>query len=273
MAVCIAHISVLSTPFPGTNGSNDTKDMHNEHEIQPLVDWADYDDHKVWVIARKMIKELLEEKHKEMSQHKSEDTPGSPGTLAAEEEQKEAAPDTEEISPPGPPAKGDDGFVLEKLHADLLLKRKVEYIEKHGLHLAADPSYNPLGSDTIQGTSNDTGTQDMNMDTAEEGLRTLSASPNQEEIDNWLDDMKRHRAMQVKDGIRVSPIHCPIPTCGKYQRRPQALRDHLYFHFDIKPHRCDYGCPLSFETEANKNRHLETCPMIRNLYYDQNGEL
>ncbi|CUA74636.1 hypothetical protein RSOLAG22IIIB_05644 [Rhizoctonia solani] len=98
--------------------------------------------------------------------------------------------------------------------------------------------------------------------------KALSANPSQDEIDNWIKDLKRHWAMRAKDGIPASPIRCPVPTCGQFLRRPQALHDHLYFHFDIKPHRCDYGCPLSFETEANKNRHFETCPMVWSRDYD-----
>ncbi|CAE6521542.1 unnamed protein product [Rhizoctonia solani] len=126
-------------------------------------------------------------------------------------------------------------ITYHELH--LALTALVEYIEKNGLHLDADPSYNWLGGDTIQSTLNHIRIQDTNMDTPEEGFRALSANPDQYEIDNWVEDMKRHRAMQIKDGIRVSPIHCPVSTCGELKRRPQALRDHLYFHFDIKRER------------------------------------
>ncbi|KAG8761821.1 hypothetical protein FRC11_012839 [Ceratobasidium sp. 423] len=106
---------------------------------------------------------------------------------------------------------------------------------KHELHTPRDSIYSPLNGDPDQSTSRAGGSQDITMDDPQqEGLRALSPNPDQEEIDNWIEDMKRYRSMQVKEGIRVAPIHCPLPTCGKGQRRPQALRDHLYFHFGIK---------------------------------------
>ncbi|KAH7327688.1 hypothetical protein B0J17DRAFT_218058 [Rhizoctonia solani] len=140
----------------------------------------------------------------------------------------------------------------------------IDYIEEHNLHISADPILSPPSSSPDQTISSGSGTHDTDMDIPEEGPRALSQNPDQEEVDNWMENMKRYRAMQVKEGLRVAPIRCPLTTCGKEQRRPQALRDHLYFHFNIKPHKCDYGCPIAFETEANKNRHLETCPILWN---------
>ncbi|KDN40938.1 hypothetical protein RSAG8_07806, partial [Rhizoctonia solani AG-8 WAC10335] len=145
---------------------------------------------------------------------------------------------------------------------NLALSEVVKCIEANNLHITAHSIYSPLSGDSTQSTSSEAGTQDTSMDALEEGLRALSSNPDQEEIDSWMEDMKRYRAMQVKEGVRLAPIHCPVSTCGKPQRRPQALRDHLYFHFNIEPHKCDYGCPIAFETEANKNRHLETCPIV-----------
>ncbi|CAE6471668.1 unnamed protein product [Rhizoctonia solani] len=155
-------------------------------------------------------------------------------------------------------------WLPEIVYAELnvALTEVIAYIEKYNLHISADPIYNPLNGDPDQGTSSGSGTHDADMDIPEEGPQALSPNPDQEEVDNWMEDLKRQRAMQVKEGIRVATIRCPVTTCGKVQRRPQALRDHLYFHFNIKPHRCDYGCPIAFETEANKNRHHETCPVL-----------
>jgi hypothetical protein len=59
-------------------------------------------------------------------------------------------------------------------------------------------------------------------------LQTLSPNPDQREIDDWIDNMKQHRTLQAKDGLRLEPIHCPLSTCGKIQRRPQALRVSLH---------------------------------------------
>ncbi|EUC55669.1 hypothetical protein RSOL_126230, partial [Rhizoctonia solani AG-3 Rhs1AP] len=142
------------------------------------------------------------------------------------------------------------------------LSELVRYIEANNLHITADPIYTPPGSGLSQSTSSETGVQDTNMDVSEDGLRILSPSPDQEEVDGWIEHLEWRRAMQVKDGIRLPPIHCPVSTCGKLQGHPQALRDHLYFHFSIKPYSCDYRCPMAFETEVNRNRHLETCPLV-----------
>ncbi|QRV74334.1 hypothetical protein RhiJN_02348 [Ceratobasidium sp. AG-Ba] len=91
----------------------------------------------------------------------------------------------------------------------------------------------------------------------------LGQRPGKDEVDSWFDEFKNRRAALQKTRERVPDIRCPIEDCRKAQRRPQALRDHLYFHFDIKPYKCDYGCPLAFETEANKNRHLDSCAYRR----------
>lgn len=55
-------------------------------------------------------------------------------------------------------------------------------------------------------------------------LRSLSLNPNQEEIDSWIEELKHHRTIQTKTGARLPAIQCPLPACGKPQRRPQALR-------------------------------------------------
>ncbi|CAE7210806.1 unnamed protein product [Rhizoctonia solani] len=129
------------------------------------------------------------------------------------------------------------------------------------MHINANPIYSPSSSDPGQSTSTESGMSDTTIDATEDGPQPLSPNPDQVEVDQWIEDMKRHRAMQVKDGFRLSAVRCPVAGCRGTQRNPRALRDHLYFHFSIKPHRCDYGCAIAFETEAKKNRHLETCPL------------
>ncbi|KAG9083700.1 hypothetical protein FS749_005824 [Ceratobasidium sp. UAMH 11750] len=91
----------------------------------------------------------------------------------------------------------------------------------------------------------------------------LGASPGRVQIDAWFEEFKSRRTALQKTRERVPEIRCPINECRKTQRRPQALRDHLYFHFGIKPYKCDFGCPIAFETEANKNRHLDSCAYRR----------
>ncbi|CAE6431839.1 unnamed protein product [Rhizoctonia solani] len=92
-------------------------------------------------------------------------------------------------------------------------------------------------------------------------LPLLSQCPDQSEIDNWFQQLKRCRAIQAKSGQRLQEVRCPLGTCAKVQRRPQALRDHLYFHFGIKPYKCQFGCQQAFETKANMERHTDTCPI------------
>ncbi|KAJ1306999.1 hypothetical protein OPQ81_007979 [Rhizoctonia solani] len=92
-------------------------------------------------------------------------------------------------------------------------------------------------------------------------LPRLSQYPNQREIDNWFHQLKRCRAIQAKAGHRLQEVRCPLEKCAKVQRRPQALRDHLYFHFGIKPYKCQFGCQQAFETKANMERHTDTCPI------------
>ncbi|KAG9128156.1 hypothetical protein FRC07_004268 [Ceratobasidium sp. 392] len=87
----------------------------------------------------------------------------------------------------------------------------------------------------------------------------LSLHPGQAEVDAWFEDFKSRRAALQRTRERLSDIKCPLAQCRKVQRRPQALRDHLYFHFGIKPYKCNYGCSNAFETEANKTRHLDSC--------------
>ncbi|KAG8703839.1 hypothetical protein FRC11_010417 [Ceratobasidium sp. 423] len=92
-------------------------------------------------------------------------------------------------------------------------------------------------------------------------LPQLSQHPDQNEIDNWFQQLKRCRAIQAKAGHRLQEVRCPLVNCAKVQRRPQALRDHLYFHFGIKPYKCQFGCQQAFETKANMERHTDTCPI------------
>ncbi|KAG8794969.1 hypothetical protein FRC12_019540 [Ceratobasidium sp. 428] len=64
-------------------------------------------------------------------------------------------------------------------------------------------------------------------------LPTLSPTPDQEEIETWFAEFqKQRRSSKSQDGLAT--IVCPLPGCGHVSRRPHALKDHLFFHFDIK---------------------------------------
>ncbi|CAE6461859.1 unnamed protein product [Rhizoctonia solani] len=117
-------------------------------------------------------------------------------------------------------------------------------------------------SDDSLGASSDPSSPTLSIG-SDEGhvLPQLSQCPDRNEIDNWFQQLKRCRAIQAKAGNRLQEVRCPLGKCGKVQRRPQALRDHLYFHFGIKPYKCQFGCQQAFETKANMERHTDTCPI------------
>lgn len=52
----------------------------------------------------------------------------------------------------------------------------------------------------------------------------LSPQPDQGEIDSWFEEFKNKRNNLFKTRDRLSDIRCPVESCRKTQRRPQALR-------------------------------------------------
>jgi hypothetical protein len=107
------------------------------------------------------------------------------------------------------------------------------------LHEAAGGSWvpSPSSDDSHGNTSSGPSSPTLSIGSDEARSTTLpqlSQFPDQAEIDNWFQQLKRCRAVQAKAGHRLQEVRCPLSRCGKVQRRPQALRDHLYFHFGIK---------------------------------------
>ncbi|QRV89097.1 hypothetical protein RhiJN_17115 [Ceratobasidium sp. AG-Ba] len=51
-----------------------------------------------------------------------------------------------------------------------------------------------------------------------------------EDIDNWVDKAATTRQLCTRDGR----IECPEAGCTASSRRPHALKDHLYTHYDIR---------------------------------------
>ncbi|CAE6509593.1 unnamed protein product [Rhizoctonia solani] len=116
--------------------------------------------------------------------------------------------------------------------------------------------------DSLGGTSSGPSSPTLSIGSDEgHALPQLSERPDRSEIDNWFQQLKRCRAIQAKAGHRLQEVRCPLRNCAKVQRRPQALRDHLYFHYGIKPYKCQFGCQQAFETKANMERHTDTCPI------------
>ncbi|KAG8688391.1 hypothetical protein FRC09_012934 [Ceratobasidium sp. 395] len=95
----------------------------------------------------------------------------------------------------------------------------------------------------------------------------------------WVKEQRRHRGA----GASQTELICPVGGCGKPQRRPGVLRDHiLSVHFGLrskssslqlnhKPklinlgpppaYKCPHtNCPEWFPTDSNRHRHLNTCP-------------
>ncbi|KAG9122748.1 hypothetical protein FRC07_000739, partial [Ceratobasidium sp. 392] len=62
----------------------------------------------------------------------------------------------------------------------------------------------------------------------------LILHPEQAEVDAWFEEFKSRRAALQRTDERLGDIKCPLEQCRKVQRRPRALRDHLYLHFGIK---------------------------------------
>ncbi|KAG8768693.1 hypothetical protein FRC12_005428 [Ceratobasidium sp. 428] len=90
----------------------------------------------------------------------------------------------------------------------------------------------------------------------------LGSSPGQDEIDRWFDEFVARRRASEETHKRLSDIRCPLEECRKLQMRPQALRDHLYFHFGIKAYKCLLGCANAFYTKAARDRHVQSCKCI-----------
>ncbi|CEL63445.1 hypothetical protein RSOLAG1IB_10768 [Rhizoctonia solani AG-1 IB] len=80
--------------------------------------------------------------------------------------------------------------------------------------------------------------------------------PTIEEIDDYINTLKLIRKSRaVHTGLPSQVIVCPLPRCGTVLARPCALKNHLYFHFRIKPHECA-ACSIRFPTKANLTRHI-----------------
>ncbi|KAG8782105.1 hypothetical protein FRC12_021230 [Ceratobasidium sp. 428] len=78
----------------------------------------------------------------------------------------------------------------------------------------------------------------------------------QHAVDNWVEQYQKGR--RVRGSQRLTKMACPVPGCDQKPRRPHALKEHLYFHFKIKPHVCGF-CSKGFETVTNQKRHEKTC--------------
>ncbi|KAG8766410.1 hypothetical protein FRC12_006900 [Ceratobasidium sp. 428] len=162
----------------------------------------------------------------------------------------------------------DGQWYMEATYVDLSSARReiVRYAEQNRLPLpapAAEPSTSRTNThrasrqDTFR-VSNLAGEEDM--------YPPFPQYPAQAEVDAWFQQFKARREVLQKQAGRALDIKCPIENCWKSQRRPQALRDHLYFHFGIKPYSCEnFGCPIAFETEANMKRHMDTCMYNRRV--------
>ncbi|KAG9079514.1 hypothetical protein FS749_008457 [Ceratobasidium sp. UAMH 11750] len=78
-----------------------------------------------------------------------------------------------------------------------------------------------------------------------------------DDIDIWVNSLKTRK----KHGSTPqSKLQCPLKRCGRTIRRPKALKEHLYGHFNIKPYECSHsGCEETFAIAWNRKRHSKTC--------------
>ncbi|KAG8724575.1 hypothetical protein FRC09_017098, partial [Ceratobasidium sp. 395] len=64
-------------------------------------------------------------------------------------------------------------------------------------------------------------------------LPDFSPTPDQEEVETWLVEYrKQRRSSRSQQGL--ADIVCPLPGGRQVLRRPHPLKDHLFFHFDIR---------------------------------------
>ncbi|KAG8700427.1 hypothetical protein FRC08_004713 [Ceratobasidium sp. 394] len=114
--------------------------------------------------------------------------------------------------------------------------------------------------ETHPGSSNNTFPSSTTSNTLQPEWLLLGRVPSKEQVDDLVEAVKFERKNHETGG--GPQLKCPLSACGynKELRRPQALRDHLYFHFGIKPYPCGRnGCDKTFQTKANRGRHFETC--------------
>ncbi|KEP51247.1 zinc finger, C2H2 type protein [Rhizoctonia solani 123E] len=89
----------------------------------------------------------------------------------------------------------------------------------------------------------------------EELFRSYGWPPTRQSIDQWVEDRKTCHAPNV----------CPMKDCKQELRRPHALKDHLFFKFEIKDYKCDHReCGRSFATKTNYSRHMKGCAVGNN---------
>ncbi|CAE6364826.1 unnamed protein product [Rhizoctonia solani] len=87
-------------------------------------------------------------------------------------------------------------------------------------------------------------------------LPSISNRPTKDEIDDWINKLKVIRKSRtLNTGPSSQAITCPLPGCGVVLTRPSALKNHLYFRFEIKPFKC-VACLAQFSTNANLTRHI-----------------
>ncbi|KAG9090922.1 hypothetical protein FS749_000192 [Ceratobasidium sp. UAMH 11750] len=76
-----------------------------------------------------------------------------------------------------------------------------------------------------------------------------------DDIDTWVDSLRTQR--KRKNTSRPE-LQCPREGCGTVIRRPQALKEHLYSHFNIRPYQCLHSeCAEAFAIASNRDRHTK----------------
>ncbi|KAF8603895.1 hypothetical protein BDV93DRAFT_606576 [Ceratobasidium sp. AG-I] len=147
--------------------------------------------------------------------------------------------------------------------------------------LSTSDEYEPDGSSTLTGTNLAPAQVGPAEGVAHQGCSIICGEhwPRILRLIDWRHPTQEHVINLVKflktqpkptQGEPKPPLLCPVVGCHKQQRRPQALRDHLFFHFGIKPYECQH-CPRAFETKANCGRHTKTCPLLQSSHAGTSG--
>ncbi|KAG8796626.1 hypothetical protein FRC12_013618 [Ceratobasidium sp. 428] len=81
----------------------------------------------------------------------------------------------------------------------------------------------------------------------------------QAEIDAYVDSLTKMRRPRGAGGGR-SPVKLECPLCGKKERRPCELKEHMYADLGLALFRCsNEGCEHVFNRASNLTRHRNTC--------------
>ncbi|KAJ1307000.1 hypothetical protein OPQ81_007980 [Rhizoctonia solani] len=118
------------------DASSSTNNLgHNKYDTESAEDWSEYGDYEVWVIARRMLENLMQEDYKKMPQQGREEFPGYPRIPAEDDEPKGSGAETKSVKLHGPLAKeNEQELIFEKPLANLLLGKRAYFVHSSSVY-------------------------------------------------------------------------------------------------------------------------------------------